>query len=372
MRLFQRRGGAPNQRPARLPGLLELVEQIGDTPHLFPVLFGNWAVRHMRGESIVHLEQAKHILKLAKQQEQDVPRLVALRLAGVSYLAVGELGTARRDLDLSLSLYRPIEHRQLAQQFGLEPGITTLCFLYIVCWLLGLPDQADRHAQVAEQAADQVNHVNTTANTSFLLSAFALCTRNEPLLERHCRRLQAMSKDHDLVTYQSFADLAVGILMLLRGQTSGIDQFDKGFSKHAAMGVRMFMPNYVINYARALLGVGKISSARDQVTVAHKLLSTTGQRWAEAAIRCVDGDVHLAEGNLLAGVACYKSAIKVAREQGARSLELRAAVSLARHVASAGDEQQARDVLVPVYDCFTEGLGTPELKEARALLDRLA
>lgn len=121
-------------------------------------------------------------------------------------------------------------------QFGLEPGITTRCFLYIVCWLLGFPDQADRHAQAAEQGAEETRHVNTTANTSFLLSAFALCSRNESLMGRNACRLQALSTEHDLVTYQSFADMASGILAELRGQTSGIDQFKKGFSMQAAMG----------------------------------------------------------------------------------------------------------------------------------------
>lgn len=75
---------------------------------------------HMRGESLAHLEQSERILRLAEQQEQDVPRLVVLRLAGVSYLAVGKLDAARRDLDRSLSLYRPAEHRRVVQQFGLE------------------------------------------------------------------------------------------------------------------------------------------------------------------------------------------------------------------------------------------------------------
>src|SRR5262249_52347391 len=107
---------------------------------------------------------------------------------------------------------RPTEHGRLAQSFGLDPAITTMCFLYIVCWLLGLTDQANGYVQAAERAVDQVTHVNTIANTSYVLSAFALCSRNDSLLERHAYRLQAVSREHDLVAYHTAADMALGIL----------------------------------------------------------------------------------------------------------------------------------------------------------------
>ena len=132
------------------------------------------------------------------------------------------------------------------------------------------------------------------------------------------------------------------------------------------------MPHYVINHARALFELQDISGARDEVTAAQKLLSATGQRWAEAEIHRVEGDVCLAEGNPEIGVACYQDAIKVAREQQARSLELRATVSLARHWANRGERHNARDLLAPIYGRFTEGFDTLDLKEAKALLDELA
>ncbi|MBV9983746.1 adenylate/guanylate cyclase domain-containing protein [Bradyrhizobium sp.] len=350
---------------------LELVERIGGTPNRFPVLFGNWAVQHMRGESAIHLAQSLKILELADQQEDDVARLVALRLAGVSHFAVGNLDAARRDLDLALGLYRPAEHGRLAQSFALDPGITTMCFLYIVVWLLGFPDQAHGYAQAAEREVAQVTHVNTIANTSYILSAFALCCRDESLLERHANRLQIISKEHDLVGYQAAADLALGTLLALRGHESGNEQFQQGFDSRMARGVRMFMPNYVISHARALFGLKNLAAARNKVGVARELLLATGQRWTEPEIDRVDGDVCLAEGNPDDGVACYKHAITIAREQKAKSLELRAAVSLARYWVNRGERGMALDLLQPIYAEFTEGSGTPDLKEAMALLANL-
>ena len=84
------------------------------------------------------------------------------------------------------------------------------------------------------------------------------------------------------------------------------------------------------------------------------------------------GEVHLAEGNTKAGIVCYRNVIKVVREQKARSLELRASISLARHLADTGRRHEARDLLMPIYNRFTEGFETPDLKDARAVLHALA
>jgi len=351
---------------------LKIVEQVGETPNRFPVLYGNWTIHHARGESSLHLALAKDTLALAEQQEDNVPRLVAHRLAGVSHFAVGKLRTAAQHLDLALSLYQPAEHGDVVHRFGLEPGITTLCFLYIVYWLLGFPDKADGYAQAAARAADQTGHVNTSANTSFLLSTFATCSRDESLLERHSCRLQALSEEHDLALFQSFSDIAQGILLTLRGQKDGTNQFQRGFSANMARGARFFMPNYVVNYARAVFGLSRVAAARNEVSIAHELLSAMGERWAEAEIYRLDGDLCIVEGTLMAGVARYQKAIEIARQQEAKSLELRATVSLARHWASSGERHKAQDLLTPVYNWFTEGVDKCDLREAKALLDTLA
>jgi len=351
---------------------LEIVKQIGETPHQFAVLYGSWAIHAVRGETDLALAQAREMLDLANKQEDDIGRLVALRLAGVSQFAVGDLGGARRDLNRALSLYRPDEHGDLVDRFAVEPGITTLCFLYIVCWLMGYPDQADEHARAAQLGADQANHANTTANTSFLLSSFALCTHDDSLLACNLRRLQTISKEHDLVLYKAYSDMSLGISEAMGGNESGMKEFKKGFERQMAMGVKMFMPSYVINHARALLSLGKIASSRGEVDVAQRLLSVTGQRWTEVEICLIEGDVCLAEGDPAAGVVCYQNAIMVAREQEAKSLELRATVSLARHWANSGERKKAHDMVAPIYGWFTEGFDAPDLKEAKVLLDELA
>jgi predicted ATPase len=309
------------------------------------------------------------MLELAEKQDDDAPRLIARRLSGVSNFAVGKFGAARRDLDLALSLYRPSEHRNLVHGFGLEPGITTQCFQYIVCWLLGFPDQADGHAKEATRGADQSRHANTAANTSFLLSAFAMCTRDDTLLEWNAHRLKTLSKENDIVLFQSFANIALGILRALQGHESGTDQFQTGFGTNMAMGVKLFLPHYVIHHGRSLLGLRNIAAARKQVMLAHELLLETGERWAESEIHRLDADVRLAEGNPVAAVASYQNAIKIAQQQEAKSLELRATVNLARHWANSGDRQKAGDLLSPIYGWFTEGVDTPDLKEAKHLLD---
>ena len=101
---------------------------------------------------------------------------------------------------------------------------------------------------------------------------------------------------------------------------------------------------------------------------------TTGEKWCEADIHRIAGDIALmpANSDTAKAAACFERALSVARQQKAKSFELRAAMSMARLWRDQGRRPQARDLLAPVYGWFTEGFGTLDLKQAKAMLDELA
>ena len=137
-------------------------------------------------------------------------------------------------------------------------------------------------------------------------------------------------------------------------------------------GVRIFMPLFLTEHAHNLLGLGRVTDAREQIGVALALLADTGECWAAAEIHRTDGDICLAEGDVAAAEARFEHALEIARAQDAKSWELRAAVSLARLRADAGRCAGARELLGPVLGWFTEGFKTGDYIEAQRLLSELS
>jgi predicted ATPase len=136
----------------------------------------------------------------------------------------------------------------------------------------------------------------------------------------------------------------------------------------------MFMPLLLVYAARAYLDAGKLEAAYNSVQEALTAIQATGERWIEAEVNRVAGELAAKsiERDTTNAQAHFQSALKIARQQQAKSLELRVATSLARLWHDQGKVQQARELVAPVYEWFTEGFDTRDLKEAKALLEELA
>jgi predicted ATPase len=147
---------------------------------------------------------------------------------------------------------------------------------------------------------------------------------------------------------------------------------EAAFNDYMTGGCMLWMPLFKGEQAKEFLRLGQIAQARDTVGAALDLVESSSERWTQAELFRIEGETRLADEKREDAAASFRRAIEVASRQGAKSLELRAATSLARLWADQGDDAQARDVLQPIYDWFTEGFETADLNDARALLDRLA
>jgi predicted ATPase len=206
---------------------------------------------------------------------------------------------------------------------------------------------------------------------SWNLCTFAICSRDDQWLERPLRRLLTLSAEHNLANFREVAECVEGIRLARRGEEVGVARFQAGYAVLSAAGVRIYMPLFVAEHARSLLGFQRHSDARNQINLALDLLERTGERFTAAEIHQVDGQVYLAEGDRLAAETSFRRAVDVARLQEAKSWELRACTSLARLWADGGQRRRAYDLLAPVLDWFTEGFETVDLIECRRLLNEL-
>ena len=148
----------------------------------------------------------------------------------------------------------------------------------------------------------------------------------------------------------------------------------EGLAASRATGAQVFVPGLMALLAEGYQKAGQYEKGLDLITEALRTVERTGERWHETELHWLKGTLLLARSshNEVEAEARFRQAIAVAQAQGARSMELRAATSLARLWQGQGKINDARDLLTPVYGWFTEGFDTPDLKEAKALLDDLA
>ena len=156
-------------------------------------------------------------------------------------------------------------------------------------------------------------------------------------------------------------DVAEGISLLRSGSTA-----------HCATGAKAWTPHFIALLARACEIAGQVEDALTQLDYALQIVERTGERWFAAELNRHKGELLLRQGHTEAAEELYRKALSIAREQEAKLWELRAAMSLARLRRDQRRHAEARNLLAPVYGWFTEGFGTPDLKEAKVLLDELA
>jgi predicted ATPase len=352
----------------------ELCQQMEEAPQLFPVLFGLCAFYVVRAESQTAFDIAEESLRLARRTSDPVALLVAHRSAGTALFNLGELVAAQEHLEQCLALYDPQQHRGLAFLFGQDPRVTGLAILVWTLWIRGYPDQAVAKSDEMITFAQELSH-------PFSL-AYALTF--DGVLHQFRQEKQAVQVRSDvattLATAQGFAQW-VGLATLLRGWTltregqidRGIVQMHQGLAAWRATGSEVWYPWSLSLLAEAYGKIGQTEEGLNLLSEAIAFMDKTRHCYYEAEPYRLRGELLLTRSadNHAEAETAFHAALERARCRQAKSLELRAATSLARLWQSQGKRQEAYELLAPVYGWFTEGFDTADLQEAKALLDTL-
>jgi len=353
----------------------ELCQQMGETPQLFPVLRGLWNFYLIRRELRTARELAEQLLTLA-QRAQDAALLQQAHSALAGALVhLGAFSATHAHLQQGLALYDPQQHRALAFRLGYDLSVFFLAYMTRPLWLLGYPDQALQRSQEALTLAQGLAHPFSLA---YALN-FAVCVHQ---FRREGEATQALAEvTIDLAREQGFALwLALGTVLwgwalAEQGQSdAGVIQIREGMAAYRATGAEVDR-SYCLALLAEAYGQGKRYD--EGLAVLKEALALRGQdasvMW-EAEIHRLKGALLLARStkNQVEAEACFHEALAIARHQQAKSLELRAAMSLARVWQRQGKRAEARELLAEIYGWFTEGFDTADLQEAKALLDALA
>ena len=357
--------------------LIEQAEALGEPPQdpllLFSVLYGFCVVNFVAFNGDVLRDLAAQILTLAGKQGTTGPLLIAHRLQGISLLATGDIAEGREHLDRALALYDPAEHCRLATRFGADQRVAILCHRALSLWMLGYPKAAfadDEHAlkdaRDVGQAATLMYALQWTGTTQILCGNYAAASA---LFDE----LAALVDETGAALWEPLRMMYQGFLLLLTGKAvDAVQMITSGLDAQRSMGATAGM-NFTSCLAEAYAELGQFDDAWRCISEALTAIDTTKERWFEAEVNRIAGEIALKspEPDAAKAEAYFGRALVVARAQQAKSWELRAAMSMARLWRDQGKRDAARDLLAPVYGWFTEGFDTLDLKEAKALLDEL-
>jgi class 3 adenylate cyclase/tetratricopeptide (TPR) repeat protein len=379
--LLHVRGYAAPETRAAVEQARVLIEQagaLGEPPEdpllLFSVLYGLWVANLVAFNGDVMRELAVQFLALADKQGATGPLTIGHRLVGLSLLHTGEIADGREHLHRAITLYDPTEHRPLATRFGQDVGAAILSWKSMAFWLLGYPQAALADSEHALKVARDIGHSATLMYVlNFSTWTHILCG-NYATANALVDEFIALKDQTGSLFWGAWGMMQRGAVLTLTGEgTDAIQTITAGVTAMRSTGTTMWMPLWLSYLTRAKAEIGEFEDARRCIGEAMAAVETTKERWCDAEVNRVAGEIALQSGEPDANAEAYfERALAIARRQQAKSWELRAAMSMAGLWRRQGRHQQAHDLLSAVYGWFTEGLDTLDLKEAKALLDALA
>jgi predicted ATPase/class 3 adenylate cyclase len=350
----------------------DLCERRGDTDHLFVALWNVWMTTASRDTNAARPLSDK-LLIMTRTDRETGHRLQAHHSAWFTHFYSGEPSSARSHCDEGRRLYDIDRHRSLAFRFGgHDAGLCARNHGALSEWLLGYPDQALDSISDALRLAQLLTHPLSLDHT-FLYDSIIHLFRGEPDV--------AVVSAHDaeeLAVEQRLAllintDVLRGGALLAQGLVEdAAASVRQGLTTRDFTGWHLYQPYQLALVSEVLGRAGDPDGAAAALAKARNAIEAGNERWWQSEINRLTGVLVLSRGKIAESEGCFQQAVQIARQQQAKSLELRAATSLARLWGEQGRRAEARDLLAPVYGWFTEGFDTADLIKAKALLDQLA
>ena len=359
--------------------LIEKGEVLGEGPAdpllLFSVLYGSWVANYitMNGDELRDL--AAQFQAIAEKQGATVPIMVGKRIMGISLLSTGEIAQARAQFDSALALYNPIEHRPLAMRFGHDNRVAVLSYRAWTLWYLGYPDAALADSHHALKDAREIGQAATLMYALYHALWPYVCCGNYTAANALVDELLALADNKAASFWKAQATLYKGLLWGLNGKASdAVQMITAGLTMYRSTGATSFVPTHLAYLARAYAELSLFDDAWGSITEALTAIKESKEKWCEAEVNRIAGYIASMspEPDAAKAERYLERALAIAREQQAKSWELRAAMGMARLWRDQGKHQLARELLAPVYGWFTEGFDALDLKEAKTLLKTLA
>jgi predicted ATPase len=387
-----------------------LHQEITATPQLFPVLRGLMSLHHVRAQLREGRKVGEQLLSLAQHVDDPLLHVQAHYGQGAMLFDLAELPAAVAHLERALALYHPQQHSAHVSLYGgYDPGVACLHWSAMALWMLGYPDQAQQRGSDALRLAQELAHPFSLAWAWHIMAVLHQYRRNRQATKECVRTALTLAEEHGFAFIAAMSTLSQGWGLVGQGETeAGLARMREGLAAYQATGAALTRPGYLAMFAAAHAKLGQTAEAMRFIDDAFAVIQQTGEHLHEADLYRLKGGLVLQSAvssqqsavktslerisdksqvsRDLSGVpnpqppvpspqaeaeGHFQKAIEVARQQQAKSLELRATMNLCRLWQGQGKNGEARQLLEEIYSWFTEGFDTRDLQEAQALLRAL-
>ena len=351
-----------------------LSAELGDPRKELQALFGLWGHCWMRAHHDRAIELAEKLLAKANQVRDLMALILGYRSLGSTLFTLGDFIRAREYLDRAVALGQQSTTGDLFLSYAVDPRIAAQLMLGWDLWILGYPEQGLRNVLHALSEANRQNEAYTAALAHYVTSTVQLLRGDIQDALVNADQSLALAKEHRINLFALYSQFGRGCALAKLGQKEqAIFEIREGIEEARRSNLG-YMRGVMLGWlATVQTEAGDPEGALSTVDEALKQTDDIAGRAWEAELRRLRGDILLAArpDTEVEAERSYNDAIMVARTQSARSLELRAATSLARFLRAQGRHDEARALLIPIFNWFTEGLDTADLKEAKQLHDEL-
>jgi serine/threonine protein kinase/tetratricopeptide (TPR) repeat protein len=356
----------------------QLAKELGQSPHLFPALWGLWNFYEVRGQIETALQLAQQMLQLAEESEDTALSLEANYALGDTLFWAGDFERSLRHLEEALKLYDRPKHHSLAFVYGgYDPAVASMAFSSWDLWMLGYPEKAVARSEESLVLANALHQPFSQA-IALAFAAMLHHARHDPAATRqYAEQTVALCSDHGIAIFLEMGKIMLGWANNQEKQgEEGIELIRGAIADWRASGAELVIPVLQQVLAATLARGGSYEEALAAIDEALGVIANTGDRSFEADCWRWRGELlsRLSEANESGhpdAEACLHKAIAIARQQKAVSLELRAHTRLSPLMARRGEVKTAHQMLAEIHGKFREGFDTHDLKHARQVLDEL-
>jgi class 3 adenylate cyclase/predicted ATPase len=353
---------------------LELAAEIGDPAQTIHALRGLFGCYYVRAEHERAQKQAERVINLAGESQDRGDLMVGHMMLGSILFWRGEFKAARHGLETAISLYDVAAQRAKMLSMQIDPGANAHMHLGVTLWMLGFPDKALQTSNDAVAIARQMGQPFALAQALFYDCMVKWWRGEIAAAEAIVAELREVATEYEIKFLSATVPLLEGGLFIAAGQSElGLQRIRQASTAFQAQQANLGKPLMMAAMATGCFRAGTVGEAMNLLATGISAAETSGEHQWLAELYRLKGEFLASQRNprLADAEACVREAIDIAVQQGALSLELRAAMTLSRMAKAKGEAKKAADILMPVFSRLQEGFDTADLREARGLLQEL-
>ena len=351
----------------------DLCQRLENTAQLVPILWGLQQLYCSIPDYQKAREYGEQIFALAKRSHDPSLLVWANRTLTETSYFVGNFPTAIGYSEYRITWSNAEQRRAQLIMYGEDPSITAFACYWMALFALGYPDQALDKVREALALGREIIHANSLALTTWFSALLHFYRREPEEAQEQVETVINLTTEHGIQFWLELGLILRGYALIAQGDLeAGIAEFHRGRTAHQTAGTAEGDSCFLALLAEGYWKNGQVEEGLSVLAEALDFVEKTDERFYEAELYRLKGEMTLQQSKVEDAETCFQTAIEIAQKQSAKSWELRAAMSLARLWQEQGKNDEARELLAPVYNWFTEGFDTADLKEAKALLEELS